>query len=150
MTEKVKTALNPAGIWPRRIALLESDRATEAQAAEMESEGQGQRNPTPAETGSPTDVHNHTQRKASTAHHPTMKTTSRTWRPARSRRSARSVPPRDTHITHAQSPQRIGIDAQVPNSMPRAEDDVATRAGSPEFHDRPGSGGDTAKRHFFF
>jgi hypothetical protein len=30
--------------------------------------------------------------------------------------------------------------------MPRAEDDAATRAHSPEFHDRPGSGKNTADR----
>jgi len=34
--------------------------------------------------------------------------------------------------------------------MPRAEDDAATRAGSPEFHDRPGSGKLTADRHQYF
>jgi hypothetical protein len=79
-----------------------------------------------------------------------MKSTSRFWR----RRTASSVtpvpPPRDTHLTHAQTPQRVGIDAQMPNSMPRAEDDDVTRAGSKEFHDRPGSGSDTAKREFYF
>jgi hypothetical protein len=32
------------------------------------------------------------------------------------------------------------IDAQKPASMPRAEDDERTRAHSPDFHDRPGSG----------
>jgi hypothetical protein len=26
----------------------------------------------------------------------------------------------DTHVTHEQSPVGIGIDAQMPNSMPRA------------------------------
>ena len=57
---------------------------------------------------------------------------------------------RDTHVTHEQSPIATGIDAQVPNSMPRAEDDGITRAGSREFHDQPGSGGNTACRHVFF
>jgi hypothetical protein len=57
---------------------------------------------------------------------------------------------RDTHITHAQSPVGIGIDAQMPNSMPRSEDDAVTRAGSRDFHDQPGSGGNTASRHLFF
>jgi hypothetical protein len=33
-----------------------------------------------------------------------------------------------------------GIDAQDPDRMPRAEDDERTLEGSPEFHDRPGSG----------
>jgi hypothetical protein len=44
------------------------------------------------------------------------------------------------------SPVRPGIDAQTPSSMPRAEDDEDTRANSPEFHDRPGSGKHTANR----
>lgn len=57
---------------------------------------------------------------------------------------------RDTHVTREQSPVGIGIDAQMPNSMPRAEDDVITRAGSRDFHDQPGSGGNTARRHLFF
>jgi hypothetical protein len=34
--------------------------------------------------------------------------------------------------------------------MPRAEDDEDTRAHSPEFHDRPGSGKDTAHRQIHF
>ena len=80
-----------------------------------------------------------------------MKWTSRFWRPARSRRPARTLPLRkDTHITSEQAELRIGIDAQMPNSMPRAEDDAATRARSGEFHDRPGSGRDTANRSFYF
>lgn len=57
---------------------------------------------------------------------------------------------KDTHLTPAQCPQRIGIDAQMPNSMARAEDDVNTRARSGEFHDRPGSGRDTANRHIYY
>jgi hypothetical protein len=57
---------------------------------------------------------------------------------------------RDTHVTHEQSPVGIGIDAQMPNSMPRAEDDVITRAGSREFHDQPGSGSNTVRRHLFY
>ena len=57
------------------------------------------------------------------------------------------LPPRkDTHITAEQAPDRPGIDAQLPNTMPRAEDDVLTRARSPEFHDRPGSGRHVADR----
>ena len=69
----------------------------------------------------------------------------------RARRGAGVPSPRkDTHLTHEQSPQRVGIDAQMPNSMPRAEDDAATRAGSPEFHDRPGSGKHTANRQSVF
>jgi hypothetical protein len=34
--------------------------------------------------------------------------------------------------------------------MPRAEDDDATRTGSPEFHDRPGSGKYIAERMRYF
>jgi hypothetical protein len=30
-----------------------------------------------------------------------------------------------------------GVNPREPSSMPRAEDDAATRANSPEFHDRP-------------
>jgi hypothetical protein len=59
-----------------------------------------------------------------------------------------AAPRRDTHLTD--SPVRPGIDAQTPSSMPRAEDDADTRANSPEFHDRPGSGKDTANRLTFF
>ena len=57
---------------------------------------------------------------------------------------------RDTHVTYEQSPVGIGIDAQMPDSMPRAEDDDITRAGSRDFHDQPGSGGNTARRDLFF
>ena len=56
----------------------------------------------------------------------------------------------DTHVTHADAPVRPGINAQTPNSMPRAEDDDATRAHSPEFHDRPGSGKHTADKRIYF
>jgi hypothetical protein len=45
----------------------------------------------------------------------------------------------DAQTPHAEEGQR-GIDAQDPDRMPRAEDDERTRANSPEFHDRPGSG----------
>lgn len=81
-----------------------------------------------------------------------MKFTSRFWRPRRRSTATEAAPaPRqDTHRTLEQSPLRVGIDAQVPNSMPRAEDDAITRAGSREFHDRPGSGADIAKREFYF
>ena len=78
---------------------------------------------------------------------------SRWWRrrrPAQVRGRSLRLQRRDTHITPAQSPQGVGIDAQVPDSMPRAEDDVATRANSPEFHDRPGSGRNTDTRQFYF
>jgi hypothetical protein len=61
-----------------------------------------------------------------------------------------AAPRRDTHLTHADSPVRPGINPQTPSSMPRAEDDEDTRANSPEFHDRPGSGKDTANRLTFF
>ena len=56
----------------------------------------------------------------------------------------------DTHVTHQDAPVRPGINAQTPNSMPRAEDDEATRAQSPEFHDRPGSGKHTSDRQIHF
>jgi hypothetical protein len=63
----------------------------------------------------------------------------------------RSTPPRkDTHVTSEGSPERPGIDAQNPGRMPRAEDDEGTRAGSPEFHDRPGSGRHIADRKKVF
>lgn len=57
---------------------------------------------------------------------------------------------KDTHITKEDSPVRPGIDAQNPGSMPRAEDDEFTRAHSPEFHDRQGSGKNTADRARYF
>jgi hypothetical protein len=56
----------------------------------------------------------------------------------------------DTHVTKEGSLERPGIDAQRIASMPRAEDDDVTRARSPEFHDRPGSGRHTADRHRVF
>jgi hypothetical protein len=57
---------------------------------------------------------------------------------------------RDTHVTHAGAPVLPGINAQTPGTMPRAEDDAATRAHSPEFHDRPGSGRYVADRLKYF
>jgi len=57
---------------------------------------------------------------------------------------------KDTHVTHEEAPVRPGINARTPDSMPRAEDDDQTRAQSPEFHDRPGSGKYTADRWFYF
>jgi hypothetical protein len=77
----------------------------------------------------------------------------RTWRSRRSPVPVTETAPvrsSDTHVTSAQAPLRVGIDAQKPDSMPRAEDDAATQAGSREFHDRPGSGKDTARRLLFF
>ncbi len=56
----------------------------------------------------------------------------------------------DIHRTKKDTPERPGIDAQDPHKMPRAEDDEATRAGSPEFHDRPGSGKHIGDRHQVF
>lgn len=53
---------------------------------------------------------------------------------------------RDTHVREEDAPVGPGINAQTPDSMPRAEDDAATRAQSREFHDRPGSGKNTADR----
>jgi hypothetical protein len=52
----------------------------------------------------------------------------------------------DTHVTHEGAPVLPGINAQTPGTMPRAEDDETTRANSPDFHDRPGSGRHTADR----
>jgi hypothetical protein len=57
---------------------------------------------------------------------------------------------KDTHVGLADAPVLPGINAQTPGSMPRAEDDDATRAHSPEFHDRPGSGKNTADRLTYF
>lgn len=57
---------------------------------------------------------------------------------------------KDRHVTAEQAPDRPGIDAQKPETMPRAEDDAGTLARSPEFHDRPGSGRLTADRHKVF
>ena len=64
--------------------------------------------------------------------------------------TANTVLPKDTHVTHTASPVLPGINAQTPATMPRAEDDEATRAASPEFHDRPGSGKNTADRLKYF
>jgi hypothetical protein len=59
-------------------------------------------------------------------------------------------PRRDTHVTHQDAPVRPGISPQDPATMPRAEDDAYTRAHSPEFHDRPGSGRHTDERHKYY
>jgi hypothetical protein len=64
--------------------------------------------------------------------------------------SADTVPRQDTHVTHTRAPVLPGISPQAPGTMPRAEDDDATRAHSPEFHDRPGSGKNTAERLKYF
>lgn len=61
-----------------------------------------------------------------------------------------ATPERDTHLTNAQSPVGPGVGSQSPETMPRAEDDAGTRAGSPEFHDRPGSGKHTADRMIYY
>ena len=75
----------------------------------------------------------------------------RLWRRRRSSQATTAaVPLPETHLTLAQTPLRLGVDAQVPDRMPRGEDDEITRAGSREFHDRPGGGRDTTKREFFF
>lgn len=63
---------------------------------------------------------------------------------------AGTVPRKDTHITHEDAPVLPGINAQTPDTMPRGEDDEATRATSPEFHDRPGSGKHTADRRIYY
>ena len=64
--------------------------------------------------------------------------------------TAGTVLPRDTHVTHTDAPVLPGINPLTPGTMPRAEDDEATRANSPEFHDRPGSGKHTADRLKYF
>jgi len=64
--------------------------------------------------------------------------------------AAGTAPRTDTHVTHAGAPVLPGINALTPGTMPRAEDDEATRAHSPEFHDRPGSGKNTADRLKYF
>ena len=74
----------------------------------------------------------------------------RVWRPRRPLPVPESTPWRDTHVTREQSPVQVGISPQMPASMPRAEDDVATRDRSPAFHDSPGSGNGTSIRHFYF
>lgn len=76
-----------------------------------------------------------------------MTKTTYTWHPCT---VEQAVPRKDTHVTSAGSPVGAGINAQTPASMPRAEDDEATRARSPEFHDRPGSGKHTGDRHEVF
>jgi chaperonin GroEL len=65
--------------------------------------------------------------------------------------AADTLPTRkDTHVTHTGAPVLPGINALTPGTMPRAEDDETTRANSPEFHDRPGSGKNTADRLKYF
>ena len=70
------------------------------------------------------------------------------------RSSAKVIRPKashkDTHVSYDDAPVRPGINAQTPSSMPRAEDDDATRAHSPEFNDRPGSGKHTTDRLIYF
>ena len=63
---------------------------------------------------------------------------------------AGTIPRTDTRVTRDDTPVLPGISPQVPGSMPRAEDDVDTLAHSPEFHDRPGSGRQTADRMKYF
>jgi hypothetical protein len=79
-----------------------------------------------------------------------MKRLARIWKARNRRPTAEQPTRRDTHITREQSPLQIGISPQMPGSMPRAEDDAATRERSPSFHDQPGSGKDTSTRHFYF
>jgi hypothetical protein len=64
--------------------------------------------------------------------------------------TADTVPRTDIHVAHTGAPVLPGINALTPGTMPRAEDDEATRAHSPEFHDRPGSGKNTADRLKYF
>ena len=47
---------------------------------------------------------------------------------------------RDRYISHDDARVLPGISPQTPGRMHRAEDDEATRAHSPDFNDRPGSG----------
>jgi hypothetical protein len=53
---------------------------------------------------------------------------------------------RRRYVTHEDAPVLPGISPLSPGRMPRAEDDEATRAHSPDFNDRPGSGKHTADR----
>jgi hypothetical protein len=92
-------------------------------------------------------VHIGTDISVSGSHDVDMALTSRWWtKRIRSDAAFR----KDTHVTHEDSPVQPGINAQTPNSMPRAEDDEESRARSAEFHDRPGSGKYTADRWFYF
>jgi hypothetical protein len=79
-----------------------------------------------------------------------MKRLARLWRRRDRRQIADAVARRDTHVTPQQAPLQTGISPQMPASMPRYEDDAATRDRSRSFHDQPGSGKDTATRHFYF
>jgi hypothetical protein len=78
-----------------------------------------------------------------------MKPTTHSWRTSQIVHSDNTTR-RDTHVREEDAPVGPGINAQTPDSMPRAEDDAATRAHSPEFHDRPGSGKHTADRQEVF
>jgi hypothetical protein len=79
-----------------------------------------------------------------------MKRPARFWR-RRDRRTLTQVTPREeTHVTHEQSPLQLGIPLQVPDSMPRSDDDAATRDRSRPLHNGPGSGKDTSIRTFSF
>ena len=73
-----------------------------------------------------------------------------TTRPRSTSPQALPTPRHDTHVTHEQSPVGAGVGTNTPSSMPRAEDDDATRAGSPEFNDRPGSGKHIADRMRYY
>ena len=53
---------------------------------------------------------------------------------------------RDRYVGHDDAPVLPGISPQTPGRMPRAEDDEVTRAHSPDFNDRPGSGKHTTDR----
>jgi hypothetical protein len=57
---------------------------------------------------------------------------------------------KNRYVTLEDAPVLPGISPQSPGRMPRAEDDEATRAHSPDFNDRPGSGKHTADRLRFF
>ena len=92
-------------------------------------------------------VHIGTDSGLNKAHDACMASRSRWW--TKRIRSGEALL-RDTHVTLEDAPVQPGINAQTPNSMPRAEDDAESRARSPEFHDRPGSGKHTADRWFYF
>jgi hypothetical protein len=68
----------------------------------------------------------------------------------RRRHASRASHHEARHVTHDDAPVLPGISPLTIPTMPRAEDDDATRAGSYEFHDRPGSGRHTTERleHF--
>jgi hypothetical protein len=75
---------------------------------------------------------------------------SRVWRRRNRSRSAETTPRPDTHVIHEQSPSQLPLSPQMPGSMPRAQDEPATRDKSPGLHDQPGSSKEPSTRYFYF